>query len=603
MNILFSASYNAYAQHLFLPYGAALVATNAKAHSFNVLGMDFKFGESREAFKAHLKDKVISCGIDIVAFTGFSADYTDIEELISFVKDLGCLTVLGGLLVNYSADIVPRNIGADYCMQGECENSFVELLRVLESCSTEDDKVDKLRNVPGLYYKGEPIGRFDVPLYLDQLLDIIIDTEISNMAEYFKYRGTLMTFMSRSCPFNCTFCVNDGKIPYRKREIDTVIKEIQTFLDKFPNQIERLIFWEELFDFSPGFAADFADKIKSLDIEFFIQVRANSINEKAIKILQNAGLKGFLIGIESADNRVLQSMRKKAKVEMYREKIELCNKYGLSVMGGIIVGDPMDDMQSLQANISFYKENLSKVKMTFNKIKYFPSTDLYYLAREKGLIEDELAYLKKGDYYINLSQMPDSVYEGLDAFFSKMYIGANYIASPIGLEHNLTINGIVETTVICPTCLKTVTVTKHDDIIFGMVTSVCPDCGRYLSYEHSQYFYEVKQDDAYQMFFTQYKDKRIAIYGMNSLQVKSALLSSQTLRECLVACVDRDYVNFKNTKFMSIEVRQPQALKNESYDLLIVGAESSKTRTEIIKLIDDMEVCANIIKGFPFISG
>jgi len=601
MNMLFTTSFSWYRKNIFLPYGASLVATNAKLNGFNIIGMNYRFGESKELFIKNLKTTIIEHKIDIVCLSAMSAEYKEIKELIYYIKNLGCLTILGGGIVNYSHNIVPQNIGADFCLQGECEYSFIELVKILESNTNGIELIEKLRNVPGLYYNGEQIGRFDIPLYIDKLLDIIIDPVISNLSEYFKYGQSYIVFMSRSCPFNCTFCVNDGKTPYRKKEIDVIIREIQFYLEKFPNQIKSWIFWEELFDFSPSFINIFSEKIKCLRINFFVQTRATGITEDSIKTLKDAGLKGILIGLENVDNRVLHSMRKKTSIEMYKEKIEICNKYNIFIMGSIIVGDPEDDMLSLQKNVIFYKEYLNKIKMTFNKVLVFPSTDLYRIAQNRGLIKDELTYLINAEYSLNLSKIPDNIYDGLDNYFADIFLGAHHLASFIINGYNLTIDGNINISFICTNCFKTATIVEHDDFTtWQFITRICPNCGSYYSTGIFDHFFKgIRKEEVYETFFNKYQNKKIAIYGINHAQIKKALLSSQTLRKCLVACVDTNYSKFERIMFNNIKFNSPLSLKSVSFDFIIIGSVNS--RREIICSIDKMGISANIIEDFPFV--
>jgi hypothetical protein len=155
------------------------------------------------------------------------------------------VTVIGGIHPTLFPAEVLANVDVDYCVRGEGETPFFQLISALSN-----DRRDRIDGIRGLCF------RKDDNLHLTQInIEADIDTIPARHCidpDQYRIGGKRYSFLltSRGCPFNCGFC---GKppVPYRRRSLASVEKEVA--------ECERL-----------GIEAiDFEDDMLNLDRHFF----------------------------------------------------------------------------------------------------------------------------------------------------------------------------------------------------------------------------------------------------------------------------------------------------------------------------------------------
>jgi len=132
MKILFAAP-PYHTQSTFVPAGIGIVATVAKNAGFDVSILIAEAGEDSLTYHQRVVVEIESKNIKVLAIGGHSLNYPQIEHLISMVKQTEATVVLGGFIVDASPVVVLKNIGADFCVYGEGEYTFLELMQVLEN--------------------------------------------------------------------------------------------------------------------------------------------------------------------------------------------------------------------------------------------------------------------------------------------------------------------------------------------------------------------------------------------------------------------------------------------------------------------------------------
>lgn len=94
------------------------------------------------------------------------------------------------------------------------------------------------------------------------------------------------------------------------------------------------------------------------------------------------------LGVESGVQRVLNLMRKGTKVEQAVRAVEWIKEAGMQVVASFVIGIPGETWEEAIETIRFAKK-LDPDFVQFSIATPFPGTELYRMAKEKGLLLTE----------------------------------------------------------------------------------------------------------------------------------------------------------------------------------------------------------------------
>ena len=348
------------------------------------------------------------------------------KDIIDTAKSINpyIITAVGGGIITAEPDIAMRALeNADYGMVGEGEITINELAYTLE---TEGDP----RNVPGVIVKGrsEFIPRAEI-----MNLDCIPfpDYDGFNYAESFlqgysrttiKKETGAVIITSRSCPYNCTFCFHSSGKHYRRRSLDKVFLELDMLKERFPLDYVQIA--DELFGNDIEYVREFARRIKPYGIKYLINTRLDRISDELLGILSDSGCEEILFGIEHVCDTVLESMQKKTKASIIEPTLRKCLKYGIRPIGNIIFGDVAETEDTMEEALEWWRYNHHLGSITTTYLIVFPGSSIYKKARERGIINDPVQFLKDGCPLVNMTSMDDSQWQTMKnrvAFYRILY--------------------------------------------------------------------------------------------------------------------------------------------------------------------------------------
>lgn len=232
---------------------------------------------------------------------------------------------------------VMRESPVDICVVGEGEATFIDIVKAIGSSRDPD-----LNSIEGILYRrhGEIlqtnprqfIGNLDnIPFPAWELIDF---REYSGM--HLKQQPIESSLLiSRGCPYNCTFCSNpiwkSGKPWLRHRSIKNICEEIKVLYDR---GVREIYLSSDEINFSEKWAVELCEAIIDLkysDLYFQCNMRADKVSPSLAEAL--AEMKCWLvhIGIESANNRVLQGIGKHVSVEQIETATHILSKAGVKV--------------------------------------------------------------------------------------------------------------------------------------------------------------------------------------------------------------------------------------------------------------------------------
>jgi len=325
---------------------------------------------------------------EIVGISGDTSRHLKVMEIARKAKNNGLTVVAGGPHVSFCDEEALRSGSVDFVVRGEGEEIFSELVAALEL--KEDPK--KVRGISfleeGNLYRTPPK---EPPRILDELP--LPARDLLPMKEYNRTKlnerplTTMVT--SRGCPYRCAFCSSShfSGTRWRFRSVENIVEEIKGITDRFG--FKAFAFMDDNFTFSPKRVFRFASEIirQKIDIYWWCFSRADTIikNEAMVEEMFRAGARMVFLGIESVNQRVLDSYNKGFTSDMTRKAVEILKRNGIRVWGSFVLGAPDDTKETIRQTVD-YACSLDLDIAEFSILTPFPGTKLFREAKEKQYI-------------------------------------------------------------------------------------------------------------------------------------------------------------------------------------------------------------------------
>jgi len=338
---------------------------------------------------------------DYILITSMSATVNRAYEIGDLFKVKGSKVFMGGLHVTFKPDEALKY--CDKVVLGEGENVIFNILN------------DKSRKT---IVKGSPVldlNSIPMPDY--------------SLVEGMKTAKNVSVCTSRGCPFNCKFCSLKSMFGCKYRVVST--KKIIDYLLGFKH-LRTLCFDE------PNFTVD-----KKRAIDILKQMKENSIkpkyawpsvsidvanDDKLLKWCSEVSNFHFAIGLESIDQKVLDSYNKKQTPEIIKKNIKKIKDYGIRVFGSFIFGADHDDKSVFDKTVDFCQE--AEIDFpTFSALTPYVGTDI-----RKELESNDRIFSNNWDYYGGThvlfypkNMTPIELQEGIIGAYQNFYSNSKII--------------------------------------------------------------------------------------------------------------------------------------------------------------------------------
>jgi anaerobic magnesium-protoporphyrin IX monomethyl ester cyclase len=340
---------------------------------------------------------------EVVGLSVMTFQRTTARKLIARIRALrpGVKIVVGGYdpSLDAAAYMDPAMPPVDFIVRGEGEITFRELLRALDSGGG-------FGHVEGLTYRcgdefhhnpDRPVARLSGETIRPPRRD-------ARMLRGYTMLGRQIDVVetSRGCTFDCSFC---SIIEMRGRNFHTY--DIPRVLDDIRDARDhgaRAIFIVD--DNVTLNVKRFAELCRAIadagldDLDYSVQGMTSSIanhGEELAPLMRRAGFRYVFLGIENIledDLRFLRASAKNTRRENGKragnatlQAIDLLHRNGMYVVGGLIVGNPDDTRESIEANLEFARQYVD-----WPYIQHpmpYPRTPMTRDFRERGLIINE----------------------------------------------------------------------------------------------------------------------------------------------------------------------------------------------------------------------
>jgi radical SAM superfamily enzyme YgiQ (UPF0313 family) len=162
---------------------------------------------------------------------------------------------------------------------------------------------------------------------------------------------------SRGCPHNCKFCSLKAMFGRKYRTVST--KKIIDYLSNFKN-LRTLCFDESNFATDKKRAIDLLKQMKEHGISPKNAWPSVSIDvaddDSLLKMCSEISNFHFGIGLESINQKTLDSFNKKQTPEKMKKNIKKIKDYGIRIFGFFIYGSDYDDKSIFQKTVDFCQD-------------------------------------------------------------------------------------------------------------------------------------------------------------------------------------------------------------------------------------------------------
>lgn len=391
---------------------------------------------------------------DLVALTALTPTIGRALETAQVVKETlpDSIVVMGGYHPTFNFIETLEDENVDIVIRGEGEYIMLNLVQALENQSS-------LHDVKGIVFEDknskEIVVNPEAPLIQD--LDELPFPAL-NLLPMKKYRlldmDTHMTTMitTRGCPMQCSFCSSaamHGK-KIRERSVENIVDEIEYLNTNY--DIDTIAFMDDTFTLKKRKVMAICDEIlkRNIEIMWGCTSRVDTLDEKLLKKMKEAGCITIFIGVESADQQQLDNMCKNTTIAKIENAFKIAHKLKIRTIASVALGMPGDTKEIMNKTVKFVHK-LKPNYAIYSLATPYPGTRFYKEAFEKNLIK-----IKDWSKYTLITPILETIDCSLNDMrkiqakaFMKFYLRPHYIIRQFlqdGPYLLKTIFGVIKTT-------------------------------------------------------------------------------------------------------------------------------------------------------------
>ncbi|MBW4080398.1 radical SAM protein [Paenibacillus sp. S150] len=171
---------------------------------------------------------------------------------------------------------------------------------------------------------------------------------------------------SKGCPYRCSFCNFPIKNKvFQMSSVETIERQLRQLAKM---GVQFIIFNDDTFNVPNKRFKDLCKMMieNRFNFQWFCYFRLKETDEETIILMKESGCRGVFLGIESADDGILENMNKLARRKDYERGLDLLNKHGIMSFAFFLVGFPGETEETVRstvefietAGITFYTANL-----------------------------------------------------------------------------------------------------------------------------------------------------------------------------------------------------------------------------------------------------
>lgn len=323
---------------------------------------------------------------DVIGFSCYIWNISYVKMILADIKKVlpDIKIWVGGPEVSYHAkEFLTQEPAVDLVMMGEGEITFAHFMKALING-------ENLAQVPGLMLRNDD-GTF-TDTGFRQVMDMsqipfpyaFMDMkELEHRIIYYE--------SSRGCPFSCAYCLSSIDKRLRFRSLDLVLPELEWFLQA---KVPQVKFVDRTFNCKKSHAMAIWQYIHDHDngvTNFHFEIAADLLDKDELDLLSTMrpGLVQLEIGVQSTNEKTLETIRRKTDIEEIRQITETINSWhNIHQHLDLIVGLPWEDLKRFKQSFNdVYSMEPEQLQLGFLKIlkgsymeELIPECDLLYSA-------------------------------------------------------------------------------------------------------------------------------------------------------------------------------------------------------------------------------
>lgn len=432
------------------PLWAGLIAAFVRRHGYLVRIID---AEAENWSPEYTSEKIIEYNPLLVGIVVLGSNpsasstpkMTAAGEVVRALKKKApyIKTIFSGLHPSALPEQTLREEEADFVCQGEGLYTILQLLDILKSNEGLSDY-----KIAGLWYiqNGEAISNPPAPLVNPDELPLAawdllpMDKYRAHNWHCFEHidqrQPYAVIYTSLGCPFNCSYCnihaLYNGKPGIRFRSPEKVVEEIDFLVKNY--KVRNIKFIDELFALREDRVNRICDLIiqGGYDLNIWAYARVDTVNEKMLKKMKQAGINWVAYGIESASRKVRQGVTKKFEQDVITKAVEMTHAAGIYIIGNFIFGLPDDDLETMKETLEMAKK-LNFEYTNFYTAMAYPGSQLYGDAIKQG-IKLPQEWHGYGQYAEETLPMPTKYLSAADVLRFRDNAFKEYFSNPKYIE-------------------------------------------------------------------------------------------------------------------------------------------------------------------------
>ncbi|MFQ5443333.1 MAG: B12-binding domain-containing radical SAM protein [Nitrospinales bacterium] len=313
-----------------------------------------------DIYKEHYLPSILKEDIDI-----FGISITSVEQIVSGLtlahlvkkhrKDIH-ITV-GGSVFTKLVDVLEKGsplfqfVDSFIVHEGE-----TPLLRLVEEYRGNRD----LSKVPNLIHEVNGKVQVNRPFAKEKLNELPTpDFDGMPFDLYLSPERVMPIMGSRGCYWErCAFCsIPFDHMDFHVRYAENVVKDFKNLQSKY--NCNSFFFTDEALPIN--FLKTFASKIveEKLDVQWTgeLKFEKSLLRESRLELLYRSGCRKLIFGLESYNQRVLDSMKKGVELAVVDKTVEECLRIGIAMHFYLIVGFPTETRDEVMDSVNFVMNN------------------------------------------------------------------------------------------------------------------------------------------------------------------------------------------------------------------------------------------------------
>ena len=415
---------------LYYPIYLALAAGLVRKHGTTI---DFLDAPAEDYDLAKTEARVAGFRPDLIVATTVTASlFHDIRVMDQLAKKTGAMTMLVGTHPTARPiETLKMAPSLDLVAVGEYDFTVLEVVQHFD----QGRKREALIGVPGLAFRlGDQLILNERRPWHENLDEIpwasLIYRDFLKI-EHYSYGAQLhpeVTIVSgRGCPYQCTFCVFPQTITgqrYRPRSVGDVVDEMEFIQKTWPHNKE-IMFEDDTLTVDKERMQQLSEEIlrRGLKVTWSGNARADFEDVVLLKLMKRAGCRLFCVGFESADQKILDEMRKGGATIQVRERfVNACAEAGIMIHGCFLFGGANETRQSMRDTLEMAKR-MKLDTAQFFPIMVYPGTRAYEEAKAKGDLDSENydEWLRGSGYYASQVHRGELTGDAIAKFTDQAY--------------------------------------------------------------------------------------------------------------------------------------------------------------------------------------